>query len=91
VSAKHREPSYLSGLDASVQGQGDAQHCGTLRGGTQQGNRVTEIGKVDEGQLCYFEDIEIGPTRTTSELPLSEEAIIAFARAWNPQRAKWSA
>lgn len=35
--------------------------------------------------MLYFEDFRVGDSRTAGEHELTEEAIIAFAREWDPQ------
>lgn len=39
----------------------------------------------ESGNLLHFEDFEIGAARTAGGYELQEEAIIAFAREWDPQ------
>ena len=35
--------------------------------------------------MVFFEDIEVGSTRSTGEIELTEEAIMHFAQQWDPQ------
>ncbi len=35
--------------------------------------------------MLYFEDLEVGSTRTSGELELTERDVVDFARVWDPQ------
>ena len=35
--------------------------------------------------MLYFEDIELGSTRTSGEFELTEQDVVEFARVWDPQ------
>lgn len=40
---------------------------------------------VERKPLVFFEDLEVGQTRTTGEVEVSAEEIVEFARHWDPQ------
>jgi acyl dehydratase len=35
--------------------------------------------------MLYFEDIQVGTSRTSGEFELTEEGVVEFARVWDPQ------
>jgi acyl dehydratase len=35
--------------------------------------------------MLYFEDVEMGSARTSGEFELTEQGVVDFARAWDPQ------
>ena len=35
--------------------------------------------------MRYFEDVEVGSARTSGEFELTEQDVVDFARAWDPQ------
>ena len=35
--------------------------------------------------MLYFEDLEVGSIRTSGEFELTEQAVVEFARVWDPQ------
>lgn len=35
--------------------------------------------------MLYFEDVEVGSARTSGEFELTEQGVVEFARAWDPQ------
>jgi acyl dehydratase len=35
--------------------------------------------------VLYFEDVEVGSSRTSGEFELTEKDVVDFARAWDPQ------
>lgn len=40
---------------------------------------------MENEEIFYFEDIELGSSRTSGEMFLAEEDVIRFAREWDPQ------
>lgn len=49
------------------------------------GESGEELGDDLQDDLRYFDDYEIGQVLTSSELTISEEESIAFAKEWDPQ------